>query len=74
MGLDSVELILEIEDSFGIAIPDAEASRISTIDDMYQCVLSKIKPRNLQTVCATQHVFYRLRPELMAWSRSEPRL
>ena len=31
MGLDSIELVMEIENYFGIQIPDAEAEKIYTI-------------------------------------------
>jgi acyl carrier protein len=34
MGLDSVELIMTIEDKFGIAIPDTECEQIYTVQDM----------------------------------------
>lgn len=39
MGLDSVQLIIDIENEFGISIPDAEAEKISTIRDFSECVV-----------------------------------
>lgn len=39
MGLDSVELILEVENAFSIRIPDKEAEEIITIRDFTNCVL-----------------------------------
>ena len=67
MGLDSVELVMAAEESFGIAIPDQEASKIRTVDDFYQCILRKIDleetnlERQAQVSCLSSAAFYRLR-------------
>lgn len=37
--LDIVELIMEVEDEFGIDIPDDEAEKIETIDQLTQVTL-----------------------------------
>jgi hypothetical protein len=42
MGLDSVELVLEIEKYFEIQISDAEAEKISTVQDMVDVVASHL--------------------------------
>jgi acyl carrier protein len=42
MGLDSVELVLEIEKYFEIRISDAEAEKISTVQDMVDVVASHL--------------------------------
>ncbi len=63
MGLDSVEMVIEVEDRFGIRIPDAEAEKIVTVGDLYQVVLSLIASSS-GLKCKTQHVFYRLRKSL----------
>ena len=34
MGLDSVEIIMDIEDHFGIEITDAEAARCGRVGDL----------------------------------------
>ena len=39
MGLDGVELVLAIEDSFGVEIPDEDAERIITVGDLNDYVL-----------------------------------
>ncbi len=38
MGLDSIELLMEVENYFGIQIPDAEAEKIYTVRLMLDCV------------------------------------
>lgn len=60
MGLDSVELIMSIEDKFGIAIPDAECDQIATVQQMADSVFEKIK-LNPNEKCLSQIVFYRVR-------------
>ena len=42
MGLDTVELVMAVEEEFGITISDEEAQDIRTVGDMYQCVLRKV--------------------------------
>lgn len=60
MGLDSVELIMAIEDKFGIAIPDTECERICTVQQMADSVFEKIKLKPNEK-CLSQIVFYRIR-------------
>ena len=63
MGLDSVELIIEVEEKFQIQIPDIEAENINTVGDLHQCILTKVE-RNELNRCSTQKIFYQLRREL----------
>ena len=42
MGLDTVELVIQIEKAFSIAIPDHEAEKIVTIGDMHDFVMQAI--------------------------------
>ena len=60
MGLDAVDLLLQIEESFSITIDDEEASRIRTVGDLHNLVVSKLRPASSRQ-CLTSHVFYRLR-------------
>lgn len=40
--MDSVELLVEIEDFFEIAITSEEAEIIETVDDFHQCISLKL--------------------------------
>ena len=74
MGLDTVELIMEVEESFGIGIPDAEAERIRTVGELYHYVLAKLRdPIRGTPGCLSAAAFYRLRRQLMSGFRIERR-
>ena len=60
MGLDSVELLMSVEDKFGIRIEDSEAEKIYTVQNFVDSVYSKIIT-NPNEKCLTQIVFYRIR-------------
>jgi acyl carrier protein len=42
MGLDSVEIVMDVEDHFGISIQDAEAERVRTVGDLVALVRARI--------------------------------
>src|SRR6266513_6221453 len=60
MGLDSVELVMAIEEKFGVSIPDEEAQDILTVGDMFQCVISKLTVAD-RSSCLTPKAFHLLR-------------
>ncbi len=60
MGLDSVELVMSIEDKFGIRIPDAECEQICTVQDFADKVFDMISVTPTDK-CLTQIIFYRVR-------------
>jgi len=60
MGLDSVELVMEFEEAFGIGIPDAIASQMITPRDTINYIESTLGITPV-TRCLTQQTFYRLR-------------
>ena len=63
MGLDTVELVMEIEDEFGLSIPDADAEMIQTVGQMHAYVCGKLRPTK-EPVCPSARAFYRLRRAL----------
>jgi acyl carrier protein len=67
MGLDVVELIMDIEQHFGIRIPDADAERLYSVGDLYVYVLARTgrsDPVAFATPCPTSRAFYRVRRAL----------
>jgi len=63
MGLDGVELIMEVEDTFGISIPDEEAEYCSTVGGMYNIIISKLTPA--EEGCLSNSAFYKLRKAMI---------
>ncbi len=64
MGLDSVELVMAIEEEFGIEIPDAEAEKITTVGEMYD-FLRKTLRSTPPVHCITQRMFYKVRKAII---------
>ena len=64
MGLDTVELLLAVEETFQIHLEDAEAGRVATVDDLHRLVLSKLQGQS-SGVCLTGVAFYRTRRALV---------
>jgi acyl carrier protein len=64
MGLDVIELALEIEEEFSIRIPDRDAEHIRTVGDLVDYAHERLRKRS-HAVCPTSHTFFRLRRELM---------
>lgn len=60
MGLDSVELVMNVEKHFGISIPDREAEQILTVADFSDCVCRHVAI-NSGSRCRSQYLFYVLR-------------
>ncbi len=60
MGLDSIEILIKVEDSFGIKIPDEEAEQILTVSDFHDTVWRHLSSKQSDK-CQSQLLFYRLR-------------
>ena len=65
MGLDGVELVMAVEETFGISISDADAGSLVTPGMLIDCVAGKLKLAD-QAVCQSQRAFYLLRRAFMA--------
>lgn len=60
MGLDSVEILVNVENAFGITISNYEAEKISTVGDIHNVVWRSVQGRQSMR-CRSQQLFYRLR-------------
>jgi acyl carrier protein len=70
MGLDSVELVMAVEEDFQLTFEEDEISGIVTVDDFYQLILKSLDKSNKldnssETRCLTSHTFYQLRKTLI---------
>jgi hypothetical protein len=65
MGLDVLELVMKIEERFGVTILDERAERITTVGELYVFLLEQGR-KNAPTPCPTSRAFYRLRRALVA--------
>ena len=75
MGLDSVELVMSVEDAFQINISEEEASKIRTVGEFYDVVRSKlaIKDDEGWGRCLTSTAFYRVRRAMVEVLRIDRR-
>jgi acyl carrier protein len=60
MGLDSVEILLQVEQACGVKIPDKEAEQILTVGDFQAAVWKQVSGRQ-SNQCVSQHLFYKIR-------------
>ena len=60
MGMDIVDMVLDVEERFGISLSDVECQNVVTVNDLYRLVLSKLGNAD-QTKCLTSATFYRIR-------------
>lgn len=65
MGLDGVELIMAVEEKFGISISDDEAQRMLTVGDMKRLVQAKLDVTD-SAGCLTQRAFHVIRKNMIA--------
>ena len=64
MGLDIVELVMEVEEAFNIRIPDSDASNIRTVGDLVRYVKAAVHCPS-GGPCLTSRMFYRTRQVLI---------
>jgi hypothetical protein len=60
MGLDGVELILALEETFQISIPDDEVESVATVGDLHDLIVAKLNIQD-SSQCLTSAAFYRTR-------------
>jgi len=65
MGLDAVELVMAVEEKFGIDITDEEASGALTVGDLKRLVRGKLEIAD-SAGCLTQRAFHLIRKNAMA--------
>ncbi len=63
MGLDGVELVMEIEEVFNVKIPDEVAEKMRYVGDVYQYLLDNQSNdvSGRANICLTAVTFYKLR-------------
>lgn len=64
MGLDAVELLITVEEAFGIRIEDGEASGVTTVGGLHSLVVGKLAGRAPRG-CFSSAAFYALRRSLI---------
>lgn len=56
MGLDSVEMVLELEEAFEIRVPDEEAEHVRTINDLVEMVIRNLDPEEFPSRTGDEHL------------------
>jgi acyl carrier protein len=64
MGLDSVELVMEFEEAFGVELKDEEVTKSVTPRMVIDLIFSKLKTAD-EHVCRSQRAFYAIRKVLV---------
>src|SRR5215475_15483600 len=65
MGLDAVELVMAVEEKFGISVTDEEATKTLTVGDLKRLVRAKLDVSDA-TGCLTQRAFHLIRKSATA--------
>jgi acyl carrier protein len=71
MGMDTVELIMDAEDTFGIKIPNSTAEQITTVQDLYDTVWNIVSQEHSRAF-EQQEVVDQLRQLLVDRTGCEP--
>ncbi|MEZ6137254.1 MAG: hypothetical protein R3C53_20385 [Pirellulaceae bacterium] len=67
MGLDTVELAMEVEESFGITIPDGRACEMRTVGGLFSFILAETRDQTRDPIsCLSAATFYDLRRRLVS--------
>ena len=63
MGLGLVELVMDVEDTFGVSLPEEVLGEVRTAGDLYDVMRERVVV-DQEATCVSAAVFYRLRREL----------
>jgi acyl carrier protein len=67
MGLDIVEMVMEVEDAFDVRIPDNLASQIVTVGDLYDFIISaRGETADPRQTCLSAATFFMIRRALVS--------
>jgi acyl carrier protein len=61
MGLDTVELVMAVEEEFAIEIPSSEAGKMERVGDMHAFVVRTLRQRDEAAVVDADQIWTRLR-------------
>ena len=64
MGLDTVELIVDVEKRFGVRFADRDLEKVRTVGHLRDLVLRELPNRPEPAACHTSRTFYRVRRTL----------
>ncbi len=64
MGLDAVEIVMEVEEAFGITLEDSEVENISTPRDLIDLIMTKVG-KTASAGCLTQRAFHQVRAAML---------
>jgi len=67
VGLELVEIAMDVEETFGIALPDVRASELRTVGELHECIV-EILGKDLDDASVTPIVLERLRNALTSVS------
>jgi acyl carrier protein len=70
MGLDAVELVMEVEVRFNVKLPDADCQRVRTVADLAALVVARL-PSVQVGPCPTARAFFDLRRLMVAHAELE---
>jgi acyl carrier protein len=62
MGLDTVEIVLRVEETFAVDLPDDELGSVATVGDLYRLLLSRLDG---SYACLSSRAFYRVRKSMV---------
>jgi acyl carrier protein len=65
MGLDSVELVMKVEEAFAFSMPNEDAAVLVTVGQLYDYILAN-RFEGRQPGCLTSVTFYKVRRALMS--------